>query len=76
MKKVVSRYYLLRRIIFEIRNGFWVNGELNHFGVGQSISPILATVEKGAQQEGVCYNTHNNTSGAAAHFVSRDGKKA
>ena len=28
-------------LLSRIRNGFWVNGELNCFGVGQSISPII-----------------------------------
>ena len=31
----------LLRILSKIRNRFWGNGELNPFGVGQSISPIV-----------------------------------
>ena len=39
--KVASRNQLLLRILYQIQNGFWVNGELNRFGVRQSISPIV-----------------------------------
>ena len=41
MNKVAFRPLLLRRILSKIRNGFWVKGELNRFGVGQSMSPIV-----------------------------------
>ena len=41
LEKVASRHQLLLRILSKLRNGFWVNGELNRFGVGQSISPIV-----------------------------------
>ena len=41
MNKVASKHQLLRRTLSKIQNGFWVNGELNRFEVGQSMSPIV-----------------------------------
>ena len=39
-KKVAFRHQLLLKILSKIRKGIFFNGELNCFGVGQSISPI------------------------------------
>ena len=41
LEKVASRHQLLLRIMSKIRNGFWVYGEYNRFGLEQSISPIV-----------------------------------
>ena len=41
LEKVASRLMLLLRILSKMENGFWVNGDLNRFVVGQSISPFV-----------------------------------
>ena len=41
LEKVASRHQFLMRILSQIQNGFRVNGELNRFGVGKSISQIV-----------------------------------
>ena len=41
LEKVASRHSTLLRILFKIKNGFWVDGEFNRFGLGRSISPIV-----------------------------------